>query len=144
MANTIELVLSSFHQNLQHKRQIDQFSRFCTADGRKSLYFTMGARLIYDSLASPSPWPKRHHHRLSRFCTDDRRVSLYFTMGRPFPQNCHFQWGDQDPHLGHSSLGQSESSVQMASRLVQPFLQAHYCVRPTDRQTDHATRSVTN
>jgi len=23
--------------------------------------------------ASPSPQPKRHHHRFSYFCTDDRR-----------------------------------------------------------------------
>jgi len=29
----------------QPKRQIDQFSRFCTAHGRWSLYFTMGASL---------------------------------------------------------------------------------------------------
>ena len=31
------------HQSPQPKRQIDRFSRFCTAHGRKSLYFTMGA-----------------------------------------------------------------------------------------------------
>jgi len=37
-----ELVPSSTHPSPQPKRQIDRFSRFCTAYGRKSLYFTMG------------------------------------------------------------------------------------------------------
>jgi len=42
MANTIELVRPLAHPNPQSKRQIDRFSRFCTAHGRKSLYSTMG------------------------------------------------------------------------------------------------------
>jgi len=42
LANTIELVLPSTHPSPQPKRQIDRFSRFCTAHGRKSLYFTVG------------------------------------------------------------------------------------------------------
>jgi len=42
LANTIELVLPSAHPSQQPK-YIDRFSRFCTAHGRKSLYFTMGA-----------------------------------------------------------------------------------------------------
>ena len=47
-------------------------------------------------------------------------VSLYFTMGRSFPhsQNCPF-----DLHLINGSLGPPKSSTQMASRLVQPFVQ---------------------
>ena len=43
LANTIELVLPSAHRSPQAKQQIDRFSRFCTAHGRKSLCFTMGA-----------------------------------------------------------------------------------------------------
>jgi len=43
LANTIELVLPSAHQSPQPKRQIDRFGRFCTALGRKSKYFTVGA-----------------------------------------------------------------------------------------------------
>jgi len=43
LANTIELVLPSAHPSPQPKRQVDQLSRFCTAHGRKSLYFTTGA-----------------------------------------------------------------------------------------------------
>jgi len=42
LANTIERVLPSAHPNPQPKRQIDRFSHFCTAHGRKSLCFTMG------------------------------------------------------------------------------------------------------
>jgi len=55
------------------------------------------------------------------------------------------QW-DLDLHLIHDSLGPLKSSTQMASRSVQLFLQAHYCDRRTDRQTDwqadHATQFV--
>ena len=42
LANTIERVLPLAHPNPQPTRQIDWFSRFSTAHGRKSLYFTMG------------------------------------------------------------------------------------------------------
>jgi len=55
------------HPSPQPKRQVDWLSHFCTAHGRKSLYFTMGApfpqncpflwgsgpHLIYDSLGPP-------------------------------------------------------------------------------------------
>ena len=43
LANTMELVLPSAHPGPQPKRQIDRFSRFYTAHGTNSLYFTMGA-----------------------------------------------------------------------------------------------------
>jgi len=38
--NTVELVLPSTHPSPQPKRQIDRFSRFYSAHGRTSLYFT--------------------------------------------------------------------------------------------------------
>jgi len=41
LANTIELVLPLAQPSPQAKRQIDRISRFRTAHGRKSLYFTM-------------------------------------------------------------------------------------------------------
>jgi len=41
LANTIELVFHSAHPSRQPKRQIDRFSRFCTAHGKKSLYLIM-------------------------------------------------------------------------------------------------------
>jgi len=60
----------------------------------------------------------------------------------PYPQNCLFPWGIWNPHLIHGSLGPPESSTQTVSRLVQSFLQASLLWQ-TDRQTDHATPSVT-
>jgi len=45
-------------------------------------------------------------------------------------------------HLTHAFLNPPESTTQTASRSVQPFLQGSL-VWQTDRQTDHATRSVT-
>ena len=41
------------------------------------------------------------------------------------------------------SLGPPESSTQTTSRLLQPFVQSSLGDRPTDRPTNHATRSVT-
>jgi len=55
--------------------------------------------LTHDSMAHPSPQPKRHLDPYSRFCTDDRRMFLYFTMGHPFPQKLPIPMGDLDPHL---------------------------------------------
>jgi len=40
-------------------------------------------------------------------------------------------------------LGPQESSMQTASRSLQPFLQGSLSDRSTDRPTDHATRSIT-
>ena len=75
LANTIELVYPSAHSSPQSKRQMDRFSRFCIAYGRKCLYFTMGAPIYQNCpfpwgsgppmlhvmlLAHASPQPKRH------------------------------------------------------------------------------------
>jgi len=100
LANTIEIVHPSAHLSPQPKRQMDRFSRFCTAYGRKSLYFTMGAPIHQNC---PFPWrgldasitwflgPMRAQNPNGTsigwavFCTDDCRVSLLFTMVRVFP-----------------------------------------------------------
>jgi len=61
------------------------------------------------------------------------------------PQHCFFPWGC-GPHLIHGSLGPPESSSQTASWSVQPFWHGSLVWqsdRPTDRPTNHATRSVT-
>jgi len=50
------------------------------------------------------------------------------------------------PHVIHGSLGPPKSTTQIASWLVQPFLQGSRLWQtdgPTDRLTDHATPSVT-
>jgi len=77
------------HPSPQPKRQVDWLSHFCTAHGRKSLYFTMGTlspiinpsyrgsgpHLIYDSLGPSEPTSQ----------TASQSVQLFFcTMGRPF------------------------------------------------------------
>jgi len=48
-----ELVHPSAHSSPQPIRQMDRFSRFCTAYGRKCLYFTMGAPIHQNC---PFPW----------------------------------------------------------------------------------------
>jgi len=108
LANTFELVLHSVHPSPKLKWQVDWFSRFCTAHGRKSPHFTMDAPIPQNwpfpcGIRTPSntiPWAhltpqaKWHLNQFSRFCTDDWRMSLYLTMGCPFlPQNCPFPWG---------------------------------------------------
>jgi len=60
----------------------------------------------------------------------------------PFPSKIAPSHGGSGPHLIHGSLGPTESSMQTASRSVQPFLQGSL-VWQTDQQTDHATRSIT-
>ena len=83
LANTIELVLPSAHRSPQPKQQIDQFSRFCTAHGRKTLYFTMGAPFPQNCpsnggldmvpWAHPSPQSKRHLDRFVYVCSTAMR-----------------------------------------------------------------------
>ena len=68
-------------QSPHPKQHFDWFSHFCTAHGRKSLYFTMGHPLSPEKLplckrrsrphlihASLSPTTKWHIDRLSHFC----------------------------------------------------------------------------
>jgi len=156
LANMTGLVLLLAHPSPQPKQQIDPFSHFCTANGRKSLCFTMGdpfpqncpfswgiwtpSNIILWSILSPqSEW---HHDQCSRFHTGDRRVSYTLQWDAPFPpQNLPFPWGIWTPHLIRGSLVPPESTTQTASRSVQLFFTGLTSV--TDRLTDHATRSVT-
>jgi len=94
--------------------------------------------VIHDSLVPSQPVPKWHLDWLSRFCTANGKASLHFTTGRPFPplkmplpmtgsgSNTWFI----EPTQGHNSNGTSSSSFAGLTTV-------------TDRQTDHATRSVT-
>jgi len=66
-------------------------------------------------------------------------VSLYSINGPPlFSHKIALLEGSR-PHLIHGSLGPPESSIQTTYRSVQPSLTD----RQIDRQTDHATQSVT-
>ena len=121
----------------QPKLQIDRFSRFCKAYGRKSLFFAIGAPFpkiasfhagIWTYIefmipwVSPSTQPKQNLDRFSHFCTDDHRVPLYFAMGRAFLLKITPSHGGCGPHLIRGSLGPPESSTQTASQSLQPFL----------------------
>ena len=46
-------------------------------------------------------------------------------MGSPFPSKLPLLTGDVNSHLIHAFLCPPESSTQMASRSVQPFLQGN-------------------
>jgi len=62
----------------------------------------------------------------------------------PFPSKLPLSVGDLHSHLIHGSLGPPKSSTQTASQSVPPFLQGSLVWQTaTDRQTVHATRSVT-
>jgi len=63
--------------------------------------------------------------------------------GTPLPPSkLPLSMGGSGPHLIHGFLGPPESTTQMASQSVQPFLQDSL-VWQTDRPTDHATPLVT-
>jgi len=156
LVNPIELVLPSAHPSPQPKRQINRFSLICTANSRKSLYFTVGApvpkncpflwglwSLIQHMIPSAhlSPIPNAISIGWAVFAQTTAE-SLYFTMGCHFPpQNCPFPWGmwSYGPHLIHGSLGPTKSLTQTVSRSLQPFLQGSL-VWQTDRQTTLLSR----
>jgi len=61
-----------------------------------------------------------------------------------FPPKIAPSHGGSGPHLMYGSLGTPESSTQMTSQSVQPFLQGSLVYnRLTYRPTDHTTRSET-
>ena len=97
------------HPNPQPKRHLDRFSRFCTAHGRVSLYFTIGCAFLPQYY--PFSWgcrpihassqPKRHLDRFSRFCIDrptDRQTDRQTDRPR-------YSVGNDRPHLRTYSTG---------------------------------------
>ena len=155
--NTIELVHLSAQSFPRPKWQMDRFSRFCTAHGRKCLYLTMGAPIHQNC---PFPWEsepscntwflgsmRAHNLNGTSICS---AVFAQMTAKCPytlqwfahFPLKIALLIGDLDSHVIHGSLGQLESSTPTAFRSLLPFLQGSL-VWETDRPTDHATRSVT-
>jgi len=70
------------------KRQIDQFSRFCTAHGRVPVIYNgrpyppklplpteIWTHMYYDSLGPSEPTSKWYLSRFSHFCTDNHRTT---------------------------------------------------------------------
>jgi len=134
----IKYVVPWVHPTQHPKRHLDRFSRFCTAHGRKSLYFTMSApfpKIAPSHGGSQHPFNTRFLRPIqahnpnsisirSAVFAQMTSVSLYFTMGSPLPpQNCLFPWLDMDSITMHGSYGPPESLIQTASRSAQPFLQ---------------------
>jgi len=160
LPNTIELVLPSAHPSPHPKWQIDRFSCFCTAHGRKSLYFTMGAlspkiapsmgdlnpHLTHDSLGLSEPTTHRASLPVLPFLHRwPHSVPILYNgyNGTPlFPVTITPSHGGSGPHLIFGSVGPPVFSPQMATQSVQPFSQGSL-VWQTDRPTDHATRSIT-
>jgi len=107
------------------------------------LPFPMGElypHVIRGSLGPPDPTSKTASRSVHRFCTNDRRVCLDFTMVLPSPQNCPSLWGIWTPsntwfHGPTRVINPNDISIGSAV-----FAEL---TTVTDRQTDHATRSVT-
>jgi len=91
----------------------------------------------------PTQCLKLHFDWYSRFCTAHCREFLYFIMRRHFPLIVAALHGDVDPSY-YGSFGSPESipkrHVDQFSRFAGLTIVTD---RPTDRQTDHITPSVT-
>ena len=86
-----------------------------------------------------SPQAKRQIDRFSRFCT--AHGGAYTLQWALHPPELPLPMGNLDHHvIGlHSSLGHTSHELKRQLDRFSRFRTAHYC----DRQTDHATRSVT-
>jgi len=90
----------------------------------------------------PRPQRKRHLYHFCRFCADDRRVSLYLTMGRPFPLKIlpiSIGGSGAPSNTWFSGLTRvlNPNGISIGSAVFVGLTSV------TDRQTDHATQSVT-
>jgi len=133
---------------------------FCTAYGRKCLYFTMGAPIHQNC---PFPWgiwtphvtqdalgqcepttqtaPRSVQPCLYRW---PQSVPILFCLFPPQnPQNCSLPCWHR-PHVIHDSLGPPQSGTQMATWSFQPFLQGSLVWQTwqSNRQTDRPRHSV--
>jgi len=161
LANVIKLVLPSAQPSPQPNRQIDRFSRFCTARGRKSIYFTMGdtfpqncpfpwgiwtACVTYDFVGSFDPttqtgswsiqlllhrWPQGVPILYNGSPLFAINIAPYY-RGSGLPANIWFSGPTWVLNPNGISFG-----VAVFAGLTS------VTYRQTDRPTDHATRSVT-
>jgi len=56
----IHVIVPCVHPSQQPKQHLDQFIHFCTAHGRVSMCFTMGATLLHPQ-NFPFPWGSAPH-----------------------------------------------------------------------------------
>jgi len=143
---TIQLVLPSAHPSPQPKRQVDRFSRFCTAHGVKSLYSTMvdpfpkmalllgdlDPHIIYDSLSECEPTIQTAS-QLVQQVTAECPCTLQWAA--PSPLKIALPMWESRPQSNTGFLCPPESST----KTVQPFCRAYQCDVPTERQTDRQT-----
>jgi len=149
LANTIEFVHLLAHSSPQSKRQMHRFSRFCTAQGRKCLYFTMCGP-IYQSCPPPFPLGELDPH-LTRFrgpmpAQNPNGTSIGSAVFAQTTTQCPYtwQWFSRFPsklHLAMAWCGRQCNTwfleptqvQQTVTRQLQPFSRAHWCDRLTDR-----------
>jgi len=132
------------------KRYLDRVRCLSTADALYSIYFTMDKPKL-PLLLEGSKLGSLGFVVVVSYCTTmppgerapDYAAKQLFAMlfnWQEIPQNCPLLWGvgGPSPHLIHSSYCLHESTCQMPSRLVQPFLQDTSALF-TDRQTHTLT-----
>jgi len=90
LANMIELVVPWAYPNPQPKWQIYQFSRFCTAHSRKSLYCTMR-----------TPFPKNYPHLINDSLGQSKPSTQ---MSSPLVQPFLHRWPQSFPILHSGPL----------------------------------------
>jgi len=152
LANTIELVHPSAHANPQPIRQMDRFSRFCTAYGRKCLYFTMGAPIHQNCPFPWGIWTSHVTHDVFGPCESTsqtapwlvqpslhrwlRSVSILHNGLPVFPSQLPIPMLASEPHLIRGSLGPPESRMQWQLDRFSRFCRAD---RLTEWQKDRQT-----
>jgi len=108
---------------------------FCTAHGRKSLYFTRGKPFpktapSHGGIWTPSnswslgPYWDHNPNRMTIDSTVSTQVTAecpYTLLWAPFPPKLPLPKGHLDLHLTHDSVGPSEPMTQTGSRSVRPF-----------------------
>jgi len=137
LANMIELVLPSAHLSPQPKRQIDRFSRVCTADAEcpRVLWRHLANTPIEIAHIGAIWWIRLNSCflRPTRVLSPngksiDLAVSAQLTAESPYTLQCATlspeitpsHWGS-GPHQIRDSLGHSEITIQTTWWLIQPF-----------------------
>jgi len=146
LANTIELLHPLAHSSPQSKMQMDRFSHFCTAYGRKCLHFTMGAPIhqncpfpwkIWTSHVTrdafgPSPLPSNRHHQSNGDCLESNggklsglfchRSSVQYCVQQLCTVQCTHIWKDLTVLWIRFCL------TGPISLCLDSFCMVHYCV----------------
>ena len=141
----------SAHWSPQSKRQMDRFSRFCTANGRKCLYFTMGAPIHQNCPFPRGIWTS--HVTCDAFGPCEPTTQMAPRSVQPslyrWPRSASIvvQWFASFPlkiapsYVIRGSSGPPESGTQMVTWSFQPFSAGLSSVThwQSDRKTDRQT-----